>query len=521
MRFKCSILLFVIQMGVAIFISNAFAQTNYDLSKQHEKLCKEIYETSKLYELRGRLDDAIRLLEIGIEISQEKEGSKCSEAMLKSQLGNILRLQRHFDEALPILLEAQEIAESVDDQKIVGDCLFYIGYLYDHKQGFIGDGDYNTAKEYYEQSLALRESIEDQRGIGFSLFRIGRIFEMQDDEETAMSYYKRAQKIAEEHDFKVVAIYVNAHQGFISEARGSLDEALKKYQHVLEIKRQVGFIIGYPFSFIHLGRIHYKKGDKNRAIELLRRSINSAEKIGVKRTVPWSHWEIANVYFNEAENDSALHHYGKAVSTAEELGIKNFEVYESLIKIGLIHLKKEDYKKSIEAFEHAATLIEASGEVGLVRQNNAYLSFAYTGAGKFHDALKTALINLQDMEKSGIDKEKSRTLLAIAMVLDLADTNDQRLKPILTEISSITKLAPKPNKYFETAIQAAEESGDDEALVPALYEYGRFLYESDDRDTGKEKIRLALEKARSLNLVYEQKKISKLCSRLGMRLFED
>ena len=521
MWLKCSILLFMTQTVVAIFISNVFAQTHYDLSKQHEELCEEIYETSKLYELRGKWDDAIRLLKTGIEISQGEEGSRRWEAMLKSQLGNILRSQRHFDEALPILLEAKEIAESINDQRIVGDCLFYIGYLYDHKKGFTGEGDYNRAKDYYEQSLAVRESIDDQRGIGFSLFRIGRIFEMWGEDETAMSYYQRAQKIAEEHDLKVVAVYVNAHQGFISEARGSLDEALKKYQRVLEIKRQVGFVISYPFSFIHLGRIHYLRGDKNRALKLLRQSINSAEKIGIKRTVPWSYWSMANVYFNEADYDSALYHYGKAVSTAEELGIKNFEVYESLIKIGLIHLEKEDYQKSIEAFEHAAPIIEASGEMGLVRQKHAYLSLAYTGAGRYHDALKTALINLQDMKKTGMDEGKSRTLLAIAMVLDLVDKDNQKLKATLAELSSITRLSSTPEEYFKEASEAAEESGDDEALLPALYEYGRFLYESGDKDRGTEKIKKAFDKAKALNLVNEQRKISKLCRRLGMRLFED
>ena len=111
--------LFIIVFSI-ILTSNTLSQTSYALSKQHEELCEEIHETSKLYEMRGRWDDAIRLLKIGIEISQEKEGSRRSEAALKSQLGNILRLQRHFDEALPILLEAKQIAESIDDKKNCG-----------------------------------------------------------------------------------------------------------------------------------------------------------------------------------------------------------------------------------------------------------------------------------------------------------------------------------------------------------------------------------------------------------------
>lgn len=163
---------FIGLMLILVFEIGIYAQTNYDLTQQYESLCQEIYETTKLYELQGKWDDAINLLKIGIDISQEKKGSKRSEAMLKSQLGNIYRLQRKFNNALTILNDAKALAESVDDQKIIGDCLFYIGYTYDYKELFNNDGDYDIARDYYEKSLVIRESIRDERGVGFSIFQI-------------------------------------------------------------------------------------------------------------------------------------------------------------------------------------------------------------------------------------------------------------------------------------------------------------------------------------------------------------
>jgi len=325
---------------IQLFEIGSYAQTNYDLSQQYESLCQEIYKTTKLYELRGRWDDAIRLLKIGIEISQEKEGNRRSEATLKSRLGNILRLQRHFDEALPILLEAKTIAESIDDQKIVGDCLFYIGYVYDHKQLFNGDGDYNRAKDYYEQSLAVRESIGDQRGIGFSLFRIGRILEMQGDDEAAMSYYKRVQKIVDQQNFRVLANYVYAHQGFISEREGNLDDALMYAQLVLAINREIGFKSDDPLSYLNLGRVYLKRGQRDTALSYYFKSIETAQEIGARRSLPWSFHSIADLYYQESNTDSALCYYEKTVRVARELGVNNSAVTSSLSKIRAI--KGED-----------------------------------------------------------------------------------------------------------------------------------------------------------------------------------
>jgi len=331
---------------IVIRTSNTLSQRSYDLSKQHEELCEEIHETSKLYELRGRWDDAIRLLKIGVELSQDEEGSKRSEAALKSQLGNILRLQRHFDEALPILLEAKTIAESVDDQQIIGDCLFYIGYVYDHKQLFNGDGDYNRAKDYYEQSLAVRDSIGDQRGIGFSLFRIGRILEMQGDDKAAMSYYQRVRKIVEAQNFKVLANYVYAHQGFISEKEGNLDDALMYAQLVLDINREIGFKSDDPLSYLNLGRVYLKRGQRDTALSYYFKSIEIAEEIGLKRSLPWSFHSIADLYYQESNTDSALCYYEKTVSVASELGVKNSAVTSSITKIRSI--KGEDLDNSSE-----------------------------------------------------------------------------------------------------------------------------------------------------------------------------
>ncbi len=503
---------------VLIFTDNAFAQVNYNLAKQYEKLCTEIYETTKLYELQGRWDEAIELLNTGIKLAQEEEGNKRSEALLKSQLGNLYRQQRKFDEALSVLLDAKQLAESVNDQKIVGDCLFTIGYVHDHKELFGGEGDYKLAKDYYSQSLALRETIGDERGIGFSLFRLGRLSEVLGNEEEALPYYDRAQKIAEKNDFKILADYIYTHQGGYSESKGDLDEALKKFQQVLEINIETGFNISLPFSYMHLGRINYKKGNIKKGREYYLQSIAAAEDIKIGRTIPWGFWSIANMYFNEAEYDSALHYYEKTVSIAEEFGIKNYQVYESYNNIGLTHLKKEDYNNSIDALNLALPIIEKNGEVTLLRQNRTYLSLAYTGAGKYHEALTAALMNLKDIDDSGDETEKGRTYLAIAVALAEINSAGQDLGSVLSYISAITKLKQTPDDYFESAIQHSINSNDDKVLVPALYEYGKYLASSANKELAAEKFKRALEISDEQNLVYEKKKIYKLCNELGIEL---
>ena len=77
----------------------------------------------------------------------------------------------------------------------------------------------------------------------------------------------------------------------------------------------------------------------------------------------------------------------------------------------------------------------------------------------------------------------------------------------MQEITSITKLPETAEAYFEYAIEIASKDDYWQTLVPALYEYGKYLYEIDKQDEGIEKIEQAKEIATQNNMLGELRRI--------------
>ena len=84
------------------------------------------------------------------------------------------------------------ISYEIGDKAVEGMTISNISQIY-HAQG-----DYATALQYYEQSLAIHREIGDKAGEGVTCWNIGRIYEQQGDLAKAEEYIRRSAQIAEE-----------------------------------------------------------------------------------------------------------------------------------------------------------------------------------------------------------------------------------------------------------------------------------------------------------------------------------
>lgn len=87
---------------------------------------------------------------------------------------------------------------------------------------------------------------------------------------------------------------------------------------------------------------------------------------------------------------------------------------------------------------------------------------------------------------------------------------------LLSDIENLTGLANTPTSYFEYVIEQTTKLNQVFNLIPALYEYGKYLYNKGDKSKGLDKIRLAKEKAESLHIAIELKRIEEIYKELGL-----
>jgi adenylate cyclase len=117
-------------------------------------------------------------------------------ATISLNLGTVLHLQGHIDEALDIYHQALEFHERIGAKRGVALVANNLGDLY--WRG--GDGDRDQAVSHWQRSLRLYEEIGDQRGIAVALQNLAEVDMLNGDLEAAEPHLRRARTIALEMD---------------------------------------------------------------------------------------------------------------------------------------------------------------------------------------------------------------------------------------------------------------------------------------------------------------------------------
>lgn len=81
---------------------------------------------------------------------------------------------------------------------------------------------------------------------------------------------------------------------------------------------------------------------------------------------------------------------------------------------------------------------------------------------------------------------------------------------LMDKITALTQLPETPNAYFEHGLQTARNVGFMATLVPALYEYGKYLYQEGDTESGMAYLQEAMQLATEKGMLGEVRKIEVL-----------
>ena len=102
-------------------------------------------------------------------------------------------------------------------------------------------GDYETARGYLEESLALFRKIGDKQGEGTTLNNLSGIYRNRKDYETALQYLEQSLRIQREiGDINGLAITLNNMAVIVFQHQGKPEEALPMFIQAYQIFKQIG-----------------------------------------------------------------------------------------------------------------------------------------------------------------------------------------------------------------------------------------------------------------------------------------
>ncbi|MFX0113682.1 MAG: tetratricopeptide repeat protein [Candidatus Hodarchaeota archaeon] len=329
-----------------------------------------------------------------------------AERELASTLNNLGMLYRHqglLDEALEALKRAAEIDQRLNNPEFSISSQ-NLGLIY------LDRGEYNTALQYFQESLKARKATGNIRDIAFSLAYIGRI------------YLKR----------------------------GELDVALERFEEALSLRIEIGNQKEIADALHDIAIVHYAHGNVERALTIMEESLETRKLIGNPNetietllTILRFRTECGSYKSAEGILDEvrSLH---SDIQSPRHLGMENLEV-------GRLRLKERNIGWAKEALAKAAAYGRDKSNFDVFL--DATLLLLKADILEFQDSYNQK--KLGEIEKQVTELRKiveARSLMPLIFELDMIEGQIHRVEMNYSAaINSFTKASELAEKAGLTA----------------------------------------------------------------------
>lgn len=231
--------------------------------------------------------------------------------------GRSIWLLGNNNDAIPILLEALELAREDNSYKIEVECYSTLGNVY------LGLKSHDIAYNYYLKGM----NICDEHGLnankGHILNNIGEIYNELESYEKALDYYLNSIKL-------------------------------------LEKSKEIEFI---SIPLLNIGCIYCNQKKYDKAIKYLEDSLKISKDYNDKIGIAYAFYQFAKIYIESDSNEKALEYYNSALKYIREAGVKNLEI-TILIEINSILIENKKYSKVIYNLDKASEINKEINEDG-------------------------------------------------------------------------------------------------------------------------------------------------------------
>ncbi len=182
-------------------------------------------------------------------------------------------------------------------------------------------GDVETARRLFEQSLEVWRGVEDGAAIARALSNLANAVKLQGDLERARSLYQECLAIFEKSgDVLGVAWSLN-HQGDVVRDQGKTTEAAALYEKALDHFVRLGDRWGIAATLADLGTLARDRRDQESAHRFYCESIRTFQELGHKRGIARVLESIASAAAMQGRPERALRLAGAAAALRQTMGV--------------------------------------------------------------------------------------------------------------------------------------------------------------------------------------------------------
>lgn len=362
--------------------------------------CKRKIASIRIHQ--GLLDDSLAACEEGL---RESEGA---------ERGRLLTLQ---GEALSKKGEHSEAAERINDGLIAfgegGNQRDRANALSTLGMARFLERRYDEAERIQLQALALHETIGNLRDVGTSLNLIGIVLHRKSDDERALEFLRKSLSIREAiGDLDGISASLN-NIGSICLHRGEFSRSLELFKRALNISKSIGNRLWIAKQTHNISHVYADLGDYERAIELLEESLTMKEATGNPEAPVITMITIGNARYMQGDMDSAFECFQRSLSISDGRGYGKGIVL-SLTGMGMVFTEKGDPPSALRVLRRALAVSEELEEPFIHAQVLDALVFALIRSEKLPEAKRRAEEELEISQKGSWSRMEALSHLNLA-----------------------------------------------------------------------------------------------------------
>jgi signal transduction histidine kinase len=245
-------------------------------------------------------------------------------------------------------------------------------------------GDYQTAKEYYQNTLKIAEEKKDFETISFAYNGLATLHGALSDFEKAIEYNLKALNAAEKIGKKnnISASYRNI--SIVYMKAQNYDLAIKNVEKAWAIALESKDSAAIAHSLETHGKILNAMGNPMAATTKHQEALNLMESIGDKRFTVELLMQIGESYMQLNQLEKAEFYYKRCLEY--EAFMDYYEHPSFFYKWGNLCLKQNRIPSALTAFNKSLTLAQNKQFKDLIQKNNAALAELYKQIGDFPKA---------------------------------------------------------------------------------------------------------------------------------------
>ena len=474
------------------------------LKKERSELHGKVGEAiEQLY--AGQLENQIDILARHFSWSSKKERAlyylnQAAQRSARSHINDQAR--NYYEEAIDLLPQVTHTPDQAIQMHMgLGDVLTLVG-------------EYNAARQHYEQSLGFTPVESDRK---FSSERstldrkIATTFERQGDFSQALTFLGKAQQELAESPglFPIEEAQILNDIGWIEFRLGNIDEAEKSLvtalgkaketsrydvtssiynrlggvyyqmkqldraslyvQRSLALREEIGDTVAVARSYNNLGLLDWKRGNWDSALESFMHSLELHANLGDAEGIIDLHGNLGLLEMDRGNIDQALSHLTEALQTAQQIG-HNFIAAMTTMYFTQLFICTEEWSK---AYDYGNRSLNAFKEIAAIDE----LVNVYTMIGM-------ACLGLNNVEAA---EHWGHEAISFWQSLNLNDEQDEKTAPVhLDDHGRTLRLLGEINRARQQFNQAEKELQDSIQIFSKL---------SDQLELGRSTVALAKVKA--------------------------